>query len=325
VCGEGALNAIWFCWGKNFFGQLTNGTTIEEIFPVPMNLKDLHLRLTGLSVSDNVSCGVGPAHLEPSDRTQIYCWGQPVAAAGPTRSDYQYPDILSPVDPETSDWRCDFSVVPCPAYYAVAVGERHACGLYQAINAAQGRVESVVCWGDNSMQQIGRPPAIISRNTAGLVYQAAVPPNVSRALLAIVSMKNSSCVLDQGALFCWGDFFGATPTRVLPNVLLGMIAGSREGDQVCGVGVSDDKAYCVATSSGATIPTSDLAEDGTQLRFASIMTAGEVILGTDHFCGITRVEGAMYCWGANTFGQLGQDTRGVRVVAPVKVQTPVLE
>jgi hypothetical protein len=105
-----------------------------------------------------------------------------------------------------------------------------------------------------------------------------------------------------------------------------MITGVPEGDQVCGVGQADGKPYCVSTATGAIIPTPDVGEDGTVLRLTSVMTAGRVILGRDlrHYCGITAAEGAMYCWGENTFGQLGRDTNGGWVDIPMKVSAPAL-
>ena len=324
VCGEGFLIAgLYYCWGLNFWGQLTNGTVIDEIFPVPINSNGL--TLTDVSVADEVSCGIGRAFLKVADRTQMYCWGQSLTATGPSRSDSRYPDLLSAVDPEDGGyWGCDFSTLPCLAFYDLAVGERHACALYQGVSFG-GRSGSVVCWGNNAKQQIGRPSSLSSRRTMGVVYQTAVPAGVTHSLSAIVSNRAASCVLDQGSLFCWGDFFGATPTPVLADVGLSMITASADGDQVCGVGASDGKAYCIATSTGQTVPTSDLADDGTRLRFLSIMTAGRVVLGTDlrHYCGITVTEGGMYCWGDNTYGQLGRDTRGAPVAAPVRVQTPI--
>lgn len=74
----------------------------------------------------------------------------------------------------------------------------------------------------------------------------------------------------------------------------------------------------------ATFPTCDTIDEfpcsvtpvqaQTELRFTSI-TAGH--LST---CGITA-DGALYCWGGNTWGELGDGTT-VSSVVPVRVPVP---
>lgn len=330
VCGEAMTSAgNWVCWGNNSAGQLTDGSDIDRIVPVVMNLNGISL--AGLSVSTEVSCGVGPAgELRRNlERTSIYCWGQVVPAAGviSAHRDYSRPSPLDPIYGGAGDfdpgWGCDYSILPCPGYYSVSVGVIHACALYQGAGLS-GRKEFAACWGRNDTQQLGRPTTLKARETADTVYDATVLAGTDHALTAIAATKTASCVLDRGELVCWGGKYGRTPTHTLPGVVLASITGSREGDQVCGVGQTDGTAYCLDTATGVAIPTPAVAADGITLRLVSMMTAGRVISGRDlrHYCGITTPDGAMYCWGDNTYGQLGRDTGGSRVTVPVRVPDP---
>jgi hypothetical protein len=321
VCGAVFGTGAWFCWGENFYGQLTNGSTVDEVYPVAMNLNSV--AITDMSVSDLSTCGIAPSHLGQNFvATEIFCWGRPeVLNSG------RVPEILSPVEAWDDDyWGCELGTV-CPGYYAVDVGTRHACALFQGI-ASSRRTDFVACWGDNAQLQLGRPDTLPWLALADTVLRAVVPAGAAHALTAVVATKTSSCVLNAGDLICWGGRYGRAPTRALPSVLLSTLTDSRDGNHVCGVGANDGRAYCLDLSTGATIPSTNIAADGRTLRFVSVMTAGYVIqpegraLDQRHYCGITTPDGSMYCWGANTFGQLGRNTQGVTVTAPVRVQDP---
>jgi hypothetical protein len=322
ACGQNAPDpTIWLCWGANDLGQLTNGSTLPSLFPEVVNSNGV--TLLDLSVSDWFSCGIGRAFLGFA-ATSIYCWGQPVPATGPSRSDPSLPDILFPVSEEGS-FALDCVISgDCHGYYGVSAGEQHACALFGGTDFDLRHLDSVVCWGENPYGQIGAPLSVTERTTADVVYESE-GPGTEHPLTSIVATRRSSCVLDMGKLMCWGEFYGPVPTAALAGVTLSMISGSRDGDQVCGVAQGSGRPVCVDTSTGADIPVPATAADGTVLNLASIMTAGRVLGGTTdarHYCGISAIDRTMYCWGDNTFGQVGVDTQSQPVVAPVEVPVP---
>jgi hypothetical protein len=324
VCGQSlvAMN-VWFCWGQNGFGQLTNGNRVNSVFPELMNHG---MTLSNLAVADEVSCGIGPqSFFFGPQENDVYCWGEPIDAAGPLRFDYSVPTPFSPVEPDDrfGSWGCSFE--SCPGYYELAVGVRHACGLFLGIDLSNVRRESVVCWGDNSRGQLAYSPQFVpGRNTADLAAYGTATGS-SHTVTNIVATRFATCVLANGIVHCWGDGFGHNPTPVLANVAMASLTGSRDGDTVCGVGAADGLAYCVSSTTGLQVATPSTAADGTPLRFASLMTAGRVIGGTDlrHTCGVTTPFGAIYCWGYNHVGQLGRDTQRVPATLPVKVLEPL--
>jgi len=324
VCGEVLLaQPYWFCWGLNFWNQLANGTTVDAFYPVPMNTQGL--TFSRLAVSDQLSCGLSSDRPFFISESIPFCWGLSNASLDWIR---ELPDPAGPTWPDDllNWWGCDFGA-PCPGYYDVSVGNDHACALHLGINAQSVRTEAVICWGDNTHQQLGGTTLASSRTTAAAVG-GETTTGTGHVLTAIASTRYASCVLDVGTLYCWGDFFGDNIVDALPGITLTTIASSPDGDEVCGIVASDHRPICVSASTGQQIPMPSVAADGTPLELVTMMVAGRMISGSGgqtadlrHYCGITTTA-AMYCWGANYAGQLGQSTQDLFSAAPVRVQDP---
>lgn len=83
-------------------------------------------------------------------------------------------------------------------------------------------------------------------------------------------------------------------------------------------GVKADKLFCW----GAVVPGAGAEQRGTDLTYTSrpfeILSSGvqKVVAGQSHFCAL--VSGEVFCWGANSNGQIGDGTTDTRAI-PVKV------
>jgi alpha-tubulin suppressor-like RCC1 family protein len=231
-----------------------------------------------------------------------------------------------------------------PAPYARVVaggsdpyGGAHTCGVTTD--------DWVLCWGANQFGQLGN-------GTPG-VAEAPVGVGGTRfRQLATTSIRN--CALTpEGAAYCWGDAgLGAlglgtvaapdvcfalcseTPVAVFGGLRFTAIGVGQahacaltssglaycwgyNGNGLLGMGVTDGPEDCVSGDgrSGpcSTVPVAVVGG----LRFTALAVGGSMGVVGAHTCGITT-SGAAYCWGENTFGQLGDGTATHRS-APVPV------
>jgi alpha-tubulin suppressor-like RCC1 family protein len=146
----------------------------------------------------------------------------------------------------------------------ISTGGSHACALR--------RSGDVVCWGDDSVAQIGAflggGPVTIPVKVGGL------PPVVE-----IAAGEFSTCARDaQGRVFCWGRAFAGQLGDGLPL--------SAHHD--CGESES-------------------LACSAAPVRVEGLEDATAIAAGLNYACA-ARASGAIVCWGWNTAGQLGDGT-----------------
>ena len=142
--------------------------------------------------------------------------------------------------------------------------------------------DALWCWGRNDWGQLGIGPS--SGNTradVGGVARAPVRVESAVQLRSLSMGGESSCALDaEGHAYCWGRYLGA--------------ASSSE--------------FCTSSNRPCMTRPTHVAGD---LVFKSIS------VGQGHICALAT-DGAAYCWGANSEGQLGTGTRDSSTV-PMRV------
>ncbi|HEY0706269.1 MAG TPA: hypothetical protein VGG33_05695, partial [Polyangia bacterium] len=200
---------------------------------------------------------------------------------------------------------------------ALATGVYHSCAL-----TASGAAH---CWGSNQSGQLG--------NTT-VAMQTTVPVAVSGGLAfaAISGGERQTCALTgAGQAHCWGTgpelgvgnvARAMAPTAVMGGITFRQITAGRL--YTCGVG-HDGSGYCwgangsgeLGTDTSPAFPATMPVKIPGGLAFKYI-GAGQ----GDHTCGVTTA-GAAWCWGRNSSGQLGNDTKGAVVRMPVEVKTTV--
>ncbi|MCZ7678669.1 MAG: hypothetical protein M5U28_07820 [Sandaracinaceae bacterium] len=201
----------------------------------------------------------------------------------------------------------------------VAVSGTHACSR----NAA-GEVR---CWGNNTAGQLGRG------TTSTLEYMPATVDGLTASDLALG--LEHSCATTSAGLSCWGENdwgqlgddsrddatspLGVPPP---PGAPIGSISGSGEnrlfrggGSPTCAVGAEPAgdggagalRLYCWgATGSGrlGIGPTFLAQRQLTPELVLDVTTVTHVDAGHEHTCAVTA-DGAVWCWGNNARGQLG--------------------
>lgn len=165
----------------------------------------------------------------------------------------------------------------------ISAGDNHTCALTKN--------KEVYCWGDNSVGQLG----------IGNTTSSASPVKISSSLtfVQISAGSNHTCALTHDSkVYCWG--LGTSGQLGVGKVT----TNDQESGEDCnsGIGVANI-TFCKQSPSII-----DPAPSTTPVT----ISAGDL-----HTCMMT-IEGYVYCWGANTEGQLGTSNKS-QVSSPAAV------
>ncbi|MEZ5157227.1 MAG: fibronectin type III domain-containing protein [Candidatus Nanopelagicales bacterium] len=206
---------------------------------------------------------------------------------------------------------------------AITAGLSHSCVV------ADGQA---YCWGDNTFGQLGDNSTTDSKvpvavNTAGAL--------AGKTLSAISAGRHHTCTVADGQAYCWGYNGGgelgnnSTTDSKVPVAV--NTAGALSGKTVSTIYagdfhtcvVADGQAYCWGYNNYGEL--GDNTTTNSKVPVA-VNTAGalagkavtEITAGYFHTCVVAS--GQAYCWGANSSGQLGDNTTTDSKV-PVAVNT----
>ncbi len=258
--------------------------------------------LTAVSAGFDFTCGT--ARLG-----RIYCWGRgtqgQLASAG---------DSLCFTDniprPEPTPSACAIapkqSVARTLNAVTIAATDSSACAI-----SADSRL---YCWGHDTFGEIGN-----GSNGGGATPSLATVS--AERFSAITGGGNHACALNlAGAAFCWGkDSTGqlgdrrrvnsTTPIPVVgPDGLLATALRFSEieaGDyHTCGIERTSGRAYCWGDGGFGAVGHGRADTVDVPTPVSGDLVFQHISAGRHHTCGVTR-SGDMYCWGANSSGQLG--------------------
>ena len=310
TCGIGGDDRA-YCWGNNGTGQVGDGTKTNR-YAGPVAVADgANSSGTWKLISpggDQWTCGIGG-----DDRA--YCWGNNTTSFSPTN-----PGFLGNGTAGTTDDSVPRAVSnganPSGTWKAIAAGWPVTCGI--------GMDDRAYCWGDAGFGVLGN-----GTNTSTLddsVPQAVSNgANTSGTWKAISVGNKAACGIGTDSkAYCWG---GGVPARGSLTPLLVPDGDNASGtwkafsvgdERICGTG-GDDNAYCWGWGpSGDGTPDYSTSPRRVAIPGNPVVTSIATSTWSTYFsCAVA--EAAVYCWGSNGDGQLGNGQLPTSSNAPVPV------
>ncbi|MGH7639026.1 MAG: Ig-like domain-containing protein [Gemmatimonadaceae bacterium] len=281
-------NGSAYCWGRNFDGQLGDGTTTQRNVPT---IVPAEATFTALVAGGHHTCVLVP----PAGGA--YCWG---ANGSGELGDGTQNNATAPQQ-----------VTGGLTFTTIAVGEQHTCGLTAA--------GAAYCWGENGSGQLGD-----GTNDNRLAPTAVTG---GHTFTQIAAKGAHTCALNASAIaYCWGHNLsgqlgiGSTSNVNVPTPVSGFInfaSLSAASAHTCGVAVSG-AALCWGANDSGQLGDGTQTQRTTPAEVAGGLEFASISGGNGFSCGITTA-GAGHCWGANNVGQLGDGTNTTRLT-PTPVQ-----
>jgi len=278
------------CWGLNLFGQLGDGTKQRTSSPVAVLGLNNAVMLAG---GTSFTCAL-------RESGKVACWGA------------NYSGQLG--DGTKTDRSTMADVSQLTGVTTIAAAEHHACAV-----VAGGQVR---CWGRNTDGQLGN----------GSTTESLLPAPVGSLtdVVQVVAASRFTCARQSsGQVYCWGannlGQLGTGSPNAAPNpspaltVIKDAIhiwVGYEHG---CAARASGE-AVCWGSAGNGQIGSGTVPEDASIPSPTGVVGVSEalaVATGGDHSCA-TTVSGAVFCWGSNSLGQVGNGTTS-RAYAAVKI------
>lgn len=292
TCGITTANVLT-CWGNNAQGQLGDGTTSATATTTPkvINSGTTYAKVAAGGYSDGSSymhtCAI-------TTSGELQCWGRN------NNGQVGNNTLTNQLTPVTIDSGVSYTVV--------RAGGVHNCAI-----TTSGVLK---CWGDNSKGQIGD----------GTLIDKLIPTEIDpgQTYLDVDLGDLYTCAITtSNKLKCWGEntYFNLgnrsnvnerSPVAIDTTenyVSLSAAGGTVNSAQssACGV-TTTGRLKCWGSNNGHMVLDSKgvygdigISEANSGLTFASVSVGGHSA------CGLTPNQD-LYCWGANTSGQLGDRT-----------------
>lgn len=298
------------CWGYNLFGQLGNGTDDSASSP-----RDV----SGINTASVVGAGVTNTCAILTGGT-ARCWGN---------------NGFGQLGNNTSGAGTE-SFVPV-AVNVITTGRSISSGdQFSCVNRTSNTVQ---CWGHGASGQLGN-------NASGAGTDRDEPESdvlVGYEAISISAGGQHACMVDDSlvasAARCWGkntsgqlgdgtNNLADTPGNLVRNsansgTLFGINDISAGDDHTC-ASFSTGAVFCWGFNGSGQIgqtagtPSSSILPVQVNGFGPTSAIANAISAGGDHSCALTG-DDKVWCWGKNTYGQLGRGSSGLAGHIPVAV------
>lgn len=275
------------CWGRNTSGQLGNDTTTSSTTPVQV----LQLAsATAVTASDYSTCAL------LQDKT-VSCWGANTSGQLGTGN-------------ETASLHA-VPVVGLTNVTSISGGSSHVCAVDESAK--------IWCWGGNTFGQLGNGSTTKSSSPVAITSLANVAQVAAGFFFTCAVQKT-------GAVFCWGvndhgqlgngttaPIASPNPSPIAVNLNDAVWISTNGENHACAVKRTGSVA-CWGDSVNGQLGYSNSVDGSvpSPVQVAPPVTnAQRVWTASDTSCAITT-DGRAYCWGLNTYGQVGDNSTVTR-------------
>jgi alpha-tubulin suppressor-like RCC1 family protein len=292
-----------YCWGYNAYGQLGNGTTTSSTIPVAVDTTGVLSGKTVTSVKalSNSTCVL-------TSDSQVYCWGYngsgELGSGNTTNANKPQAIVTSGVLSGKTITQLDSD-------------------SYNVCVTASGKP---YCWGGGNFGQLGN--GVKADSTIPVVVDTTGV--LSGKTVSYVTVGNlRTCAIADSKPYCWGYNLygtlgdGATKQSNTPIAvdISSLSSGTSIYNVTPGYTIADNclisagKPYCWGVDDSGQLgngPPSKNLLSPSAVDVSGIPPSDGTFTQIDgdrglHYCGLTS-SGKVYCWGANSYGQVGNGT-----------------
>ncbi len=312
-------NGQVICWGLNASGQVGDGTNKDQHKAV--YVKDLE-GVLNLTAGSKHTCAL-------TISGEIWCWGE--------NSSGQLGNGT------TENSNIPVKVIDLPGkVLSITAGEEFTC--------AQMMNQEVWCWGKNDQGQLndgttknqlnpvksklntmlaqisGGQGLLLSSDVLGTVnkwskVQAAAVQQIAGSLsISANRWGDTGCaVASDGSVKCWGSNLISAPVKdTLPALEVG--AGLAHN---CNIN-TDESVSCWGANANGQLGNGSTIDSLSATLVKNLTKAHALAVGANHTCILSGTSNIAWCWGENTYGQLGNDTT-INNNVPVLVIMPAIQ
>jgi len=280
------------CWGKNYYGQLGDGTNTDR--NTPNQTSSLGTGRTAVAISSGWehTCAI-------LDNASVSCWGW-----------NYYGQLGDGTTTNRTTPTQTLSLGTGRTAVALSSGGWHTCAILDDA--------SVSCWGSNNIGQFG-DGTYTDRNTPTQTSSLGT----GRTAVAISSGGWHTCaILDDASVSCWawnreGQLGDGTSInhRITPTQTSSLGTGRTavaisSGDyHTCAI-LDDGTVSCWGYNGGGGLGDGTTTVRNTPTQTSNLgtnLTAVAISSGERHTCAILD-NASVSCWGYNSWGQLGDGT-----------------
>jgi alpha-tubulin suppressor-like RCC1 family protein len=271
------------CWGEGTYGNLGDGLTLNRAIPTPI----IGLPTTnvyGLSAGTVTGCAVTTAGAS--------CWGQDTGDGSPLATIHT-------------------SAVGVLGLPGSSISQISAAFGACAVVMLGGLSTQARCWGDNSAGELGN-------NTTTDQTTPVKVHGLSGVEAVTTGGRHACALLKGGGVSCWGSNTngqlgnGTTTGSPVPVAVINLpakaAAVSVGGTHSCALLV-DGSVWCWGSNGKGELGNGATSDSSTPVAVTGLpaavqISAGGNLSGGDSTCALT-MGGAVFCWGGNSAGQLG--------------------